>query len=338
MSIPILIVAYDRPKITKALLLRIKSLPPTQVFISIDRANKESSRFKANLDVISLCEEFSLDSYHKTTIFTQQENVGCNANTIFGMRMLLSGYDSGLLLEDDCEFRDEYIDFLNSNYMNIDYSKYMSVTPMNPDWDKDLYNLKSEKVEVRYSPIMGASLGMTFSRESIRTFDLVLQNLNSDELQERIKQALRRAEINFMQREILEDFWNYKVFKIKQTFRLDVEKFTSSTSHQSQSGWDAVWQLGAFFEQKDFLLTSYTVARESLNQSESGWHPHTFSYPSWNDLSLNFQIDSIERGQQFYLLNWRKFDALSISNWPVLKYFKIYASRTLFKLRTRKHL
>lgn len=338
MPIPILIVAYDRPKITKALLLRIKSLPPTQVFISIDRANKESSRFKANLEVISLCQEFSLDSSHKATIFTQQENVGCSVNTIFGMRMLLSEYDSGLLLEDDCEFRDEYIDFLNGNYMNIDYSKYMSVTPMNPDWDKDLYNLKSEKVEVRSSPIMGASLGMTFSRESIRAFDLVLQNLNSDELQKRIKRALRRAEINFMQREILEDFWNYKVFKIKQTFRLDVEKFTSSTSHQSQTGWDAVWQLGAFFEQKDFLLTSYTVARESLNQSESGWHPHTFSYPSWNDLSLNFQIDSIERGQQFYLLNLRKFDALSISNWPVLKYFKIYASRTIFKLKTRKHL
>ena len=338
MPIPILIVAYDRPKITKALLLRIKSLPPTQVFISIDRANKESRRFKANLEVISLCEEFSLDSYHKTTIFTQQENIGCNANTIFGMRMLLSRYDSGLLLEDDCEFRDEYIDFLNSNYMNIDYSKYMSVTPMNPDWGKDLYHLKSKKVEVRSSPIMGGSLGMTFSRESIRTFDLVLQNLNSDELQERIKRALSRAKINFMQREILEDFWNYKVSKIKRRWRLDDETFTSSNSPQLQTGWDAIWQLGAFFEQKDFLLTSYTVARESLNQSESGWHPHTFSYPSWNDLSLNFQIDSIERGQQFYSLNLRKFDALSISNWPVLKYFKIYASRTIFKLRTRKHL
>ncbi len=338
MPIPILIVAYDRPKITKALLLRIKPLPPTQVFISIDRANKESSRFKANLEVISLCEEFSLNSSHKTTIFTQRKNIGCNANTIFGMRMLLSRFNSGLLLEDDCEFRDEYIDFLNGNYMNIDYSRYMSVTPMNPDWDKDLYHLKSKKVEVKSSPIMGSSLGMTFSRESIRTFDLVLKNLNSDEFQERIKQALSRAEINFMQRKILEDFWNYKVVSVKRTWRLNDEKFTSSTFSQSQTGWDAVWQLGAFFEQKDFLLTSYTVARESLKQSESGWHPHTFSYPSWDDLSLNFQIDSIEKEQEFHLLSLRKFDAFSISNWPVLKYFKIYKSRTIFKLRNRKHL
>ena len=340
MPIPILIVAYDRPKITKALLLKIKSLPPTHVFISIDRANKESIRFKANLEVISLCEVFSLNSSHNTTIFTQRENIGGNANTIFGMRMLLSRYDSGLLLEDDCEFREEYIDFLNNNYMNIDYSKYMSLTPMNVDWDRDLLYSKGENVVIRSSTLMGTSLGMTFSRESIQTFDSLFENLDSEKLQNKANQAISRSQINFLQKRLLEDLWKSKIYKIKQTWKSSYAEVTFSnlTSSFSQTGWDSVWQLAAFFDEKRFLIPSYTVARESLLQSESSWHPHTFTYPSWSRVNLTVRIENIKITQEFENMRIRKFDTLSVSKWPILKYCKLLISKALFQLKVCKRL
>lgn len=340
MPVPILIIAYDRPRITKTLLSKIKSIPSTQVFISIDKANNESNRFQANMEVISLCNEFSLNSLHRTTLFTHSENIGCNSNTIFGMRMLLSKYDSGLLLEDDCEFREEYIDFLNNNYMNINYSKYMSLTPMNVDWDRDLFYSKGKNVVIRSSTLMGTSLGMTFSRESIQTFDSLFENLDSEKLQDKANQAIGRAQINFMQKRLLEDLWKSKISKIKQTWKSSYAEVTSSnpTSSFSQTGWDSVWQLAAFFDEKCFLIPSYTVARESLLHSESSWHPHTFTYPSWSQVNLTARIENIQITQQFENIRIRKFDTLSVSKWPILKYSKLLIYKTLFQLKGCKRL
>jgi hypothetical protein len=330
MNIPILVVAFDRPKITKKLLAALGNLPDTHVFISIDRAKTDSPNFQLNSEVISACKDFAESSSHIVHINLQESNVGCNANTIQGMNSLLDKFESGVLLEDDCEFHPNYIKFLNENFQNIDYLRFMSLTPMNLDWDRDLVYLKRPNVYFNSSTLMGGSLGMTFSRESMSAFNNVLRLIKSKDLKTGIDLAVKFSGLNFMQRLILRELYYFKMTKVHQTWE------QNATNRSNQTGWDTVWQFGAFLSRKKFLLPSSTLARESLSQEESQWHPHSFSYPSWVGIEFSFTIDRIDFKQEFKLHPLSKLDKYGLPKWPVREFGKLSLRKVLDFLRGRK--
>jgi len=314
--IPILVVCYNRPKILRELLLRIDKLPTTKVYIAIDKSDSGAILQKDNVAVINVVSQFTRYSKHLVEILVQPQNVGCNRNTIIGMDFLLSDNTSGVLLEDDCEFTLPYIEFLNRNHESVDYSKYMSITPMNLNWGRDLFHRKNSKVFFLDSALMGASLGMTFARESRADLDLALQELKSQRMFDAIESFSQDCPVNFLQRKILFSYFKSKARSISSTWnRMELE-----WSPHNETGWDSAWQLGAIIAGKSFLVPNFTLARETLKQEENQWHPHSFSYPSWEDIDQEFTIQDLEQPNPPRQPNIGAIHKFGVQRFPLKEY------------------
>lgn len=289
MTIPILFVGYNRPDLTYKVLKQFSTLPKTKVFFSIDRSNPGDPNANRNKEVIELVGAFCKTSHHQVEVFIQSENVGCNQNTLGGMDFLLHACSFGVLIEDDCEFRNEYIQFLNNSYNNIDSSKIFSISPMNLNWKRDLANHDGGRITWTTSNLMGASLGMTFSRESKEDFDIALPKMGTVEMAKKISENSERFPLNFLQKPVIESFFRGKSSSIKQSW----DKSLLGHSHRAETGWDSAWQLSAFYFDKVFAIPSFTLARESLEQGEDQWHEHRFNYTSWSDHLSAIEIEDL---------------------------------------------
>jgi hypothetical protein len=318
-SIPILFVGFNRPELTLRVLKQFRDLPRTQIFFSIDKAHPANSSSHKNMQVIDLVIDFQKTTHHETRVLIQAENVGCNQNTLSGMDFLLSVYPSGVLIEDDCEFRNEYIQFLNGNFSNIDDSKFFSVTPMNLNWSNDLANYPGGAIGWSSSTLMGASLGMTFSRESKREFDLALPMMGGSEMQRQISRGVEKCPLNFIQKTVIESFFHSKSSSIRHSW----DRTKSEYSNRTETGWDSAWQLAAFYFGKEFLLPNYTLARETLDQDEDQWHKHQFNYPRWNMVQKDVEISDfcgIQLARQRKIGSIDKWD---IPRFPIKAYLGI---------------
>jgi hypothetical protein len=329
MTTPILVVCFNRPKLLQILFLRLEQIPRTDVFISVDRAYEGMANSENCKGVLALVKEYNKTSKHRVEIKFQEKNVGCNENTLSGMDFLLAHHSSGLLLEDDCEFVLPYIHFLNRNIDLIDSSKYMSISPMNKNWSSDLYYREFSDIYFRSSVLMGASLGLTFSKDSKSTFDVAIKSLSSKEMISQINKAMRSAPVNFLQQKVLGNLFEYKANKINQTW----DKLNSEWSPQSETGWDSAWQLAAIFSGKKFLVPNFTLARESLFQIEGQWHPHSFSYPSWDNINEEFIIPDLENSKISSHPKIGEFSGVGVSKYPIRDYIKLIVKKSLiFKM------
>ena len=329
MTAPILVVCFNRPKLLQKLFLRLEQIPKTDLFITVDRADEKTAYSENYKRVLALVREYYKTSKHRVEIKFQEKNVGCNENTLSGMDFLLGYHSSGLLLEDDCEFVLPYIHFLNRNIDLIDSSNYMSISPMNKNWSSDLYYRESSDIYFQSSVLMGASLGLTFSKESKLTFDMALKSLSSKEMISKINKAMRSAPVNFLQQKVLGDIFEFKANKIDQTWN----KLDPDWSPQSETGWDSAWQLAAIFTGKKFLVPNFTLARESLFQIEGQWHPHSFSYPSWDNINEEFTIPDLENSKISSHPKIGEFSGVGISTYPIRDYIKLIVKKSLiFKM------
>ncbi len=320
MPVPILVICYNRPRILRNLLLRIEELPTTKVYIAIDKAASESISHQDNVAVVKAVSDFVDFSKHFVDVLVQPQNMGCNKNTIVGMDFLLSSNASGILLEDDCEFSPPYIEFLNRNYESIDYSKYMSVTPMNLNWGRDLYYRGGDSRVFFYdSVLMGASLGMTFAQESRAALDLAVQEIDSQRMFEAIKRISQECPTNFLQKKILLSYFEGKARYISRTWNTREPGW----SPHKETGWDSAWQLAAILSGKLFLVPNFTLARETLDQDEFQWHPHSFSYPSWKDINHDFTIQDLGQSEPIKQPNIGAIHKLGIPRFPLRKYLAL---------------
>lgn len=324
--IPILVVAFNRPSVTKSLLDNLLLLPKTNVYFSIDRCDRSDQGFRANEKVYEQIRNFSRTSHHSCKINFQRENVGCNRNTLLGMDYLLANETDGLLLEDDCEFRPEYLNFLNRNHDKIDYETFFSISPMNLTWSRDLSRAKNRKIVWEQSVLMGASLGLTFSRISKKLFDQALPFMGTTAMKEKIEENSRLLPVNFFQKRVLQSFFTSKSMSIKNTWDISLQ----SHSQKNETGWDSAWQLAAFFWDKKFLLPNFTLARETLFQIEAQWHPHKFEYPSWEGIQEKvFQIDDLDSSRLSTQKTIGRIDKWSVSRFPLRRYLQVIARKRL---------
>lgn len=312
MRMPILFVGYNRPNLTDKALKQLSKLPKTKVFFSIDRSDSSDSNSKRNMEVIKLVNSFRQTSHHQVEVFVQSESVGCNQNTLRGMDYLLLACPYGVLIEDDCEFRIEYIQFLNRSYKYIDSSKFAGITPMNLNWNRDSSNHNGDRITWTSSNLMGGSLGMTFSREIKKNFDLAMPKFGTDEMAKKISENSKKFPLNFLQKPVMESYFQGKSLSIK----LSWDKSLVDHSHRFETGWDSAWQLSAFYFNKVFVVPSFTLARESLEQEEGQWHEHRFTYKSWGDLSQKIEIEDLNIAEPAAQSKIGTLDKLSVKRFP----------------------
>jgi hypothetical protein len=311
--------------------VQIEELPETKVYVAVDKAETYTNSVKDNSAVIAMISQFAHFSKHSVSIFVQPVNVGCNKNTIDGMDFLLTDHASGLLLEDDCAFSRPYIKFLNRNFESINYSKYMSVTPMNLNWGRDLYYRNRSEVLFFESVLMGASLGMTFARESKFALNVALNELDTQSMFRAIKHFSTELPCNFMQRKVLRSYFEGKARSISKSWNR--MEFDWSPHHET--GWDSAWQLGAIISEKLFLVPNFTLARETLNQEENQWHPHSFSSPSWENLDQEFAIQDLMEYKPSKQPTIGAIHKFGIKRIPFRKYFALILGEIKSKLRSK---
>jgi len=100
-KVPILVIAFNRPDLTRMLVDRIKSVRPEKVYIACDgyRESVEGEPDRVS-EVRQIAE--SLQSTCEIDCLYQQSNIGCRAAVVAAIRWFFSNEERGIILEDDC--------------------------------------------------------------------------------------------------------------------------------------------------------------------------------------------------------------------------------------------
>jgi len=70
-----------------------------------------------------------------------------------------------------------------------------------------------------------------------------------------------------------------------------------------------------------------------LFQIEGQWHPHSFSYPSWDNINEEFIIPDLENSKIFSHPKIGEFSGVGISKYPIRDYIKLIVKKSLiFKM------
>lgn len=293
MGLPILIVAFNRPELTKALLNQIERLKPRPVVISIDgdpRNNLNASFRRVNtLDVIS---RWASESKHEVNIRVQDENLGCNQHTLKAMEWFALKYEHGFLFEDDLEIQFQYLNFLDTLNISKVHESFEGVCSTNSDWSKDLANKNSqERVKFYASGLLSQTWGMTFSRDSVERIQSFQTNLHSisPTIKREIRKWSREIEGNFLLQMSLEKYWLGKYQRLLTTW----DKSRSGYRTNNETGWDALLQFSAIKSQRNFLMPNWNCGRTSLLANVGAWHEWNPPYEEWTslDFDLEFELD-----------------------------------------------
>ena len=110
-KIPILLIVFNRPKLTKKLLKSLELLKPNKIYVAADGPRSD------NLSDLNLCKltrelldtEISWDcklekKFHNT-------NIGVKNNANKGIDWFFANEEMGIILEDDCEVNDSFFKF-----------------------------------------------------------------------------------------------------------------------------------------------------------------------------------------------------------------------------------
>lgn len=328
--IPLLILGYSRPQSIQRVLQQVEELEKTYVIISLDGMDLNTSiNLKSQiLKTQDICHEWKRNSKHKVDILIQSSNLGCNLHTITAIRKCVERHGFGLLLEDDCEFVNDYVLYLNDNVSTLISSSIHSLCGWALDWKNDLSaKPTSEIIEFQKSKFMGASLGMTFNSNSLDNFDQSLRELDLQVWDYKIEKAIRKSSCNFMQKLVLIDFWQNKIRSCINTW----DRQNPNYDPHKENGWDARWQLSAFLAEKDFLIPTWTVSRESLYQDEGQWHEHAFNYPAWDSKIVNIQFASIRDISKISSIKVKRITGLGLKRLPIYKFLKILLKKIRYR-------
>ena len=97
MKLPVLLLAYNRPKETKIIIDYLIKLKVNQIYISIDGPKKNSRD-----QILSQELNFIIKSYKKIKINKLNKNFGCKIAVEKGIKWFFKNVESGIILEDDC--------------------------------------------------------------------------------------------------------------------------------------------------------------------------------------------------------------------------------------------
>lgn len=299
MGLPILVIAFNRPDLTKALLDQIEKLNPRPVEISIDGnpRNNPSASLRRN-KLIDAVSQWAFQSKHNVNVSIQDENLGCNQHTLTAMESFILKHEHGFLFEDDLEIQFQYLNFLDSLDISKVHESFEGVCSTNSDWSKDLVNKNSQDRIIFYaSRLLSQTWGMTFSRDSVDRTRSFRRNLHaiSPTIKKEIRKWSKEIEGNLLLQMSLEKYWLGKYQRLLATW----DKSRSGYSTNNEVGWDALLQLSAIKSQRSFLMPNWNCGRTSLIANVGAWHEWNPPYKEWTsldfDLKFEIELDNVRR-------------------------------------------
>jgi hypothetical protein len=259
---PILVMAHSRPNNLNTLLSDLEKLSPRQIHVSIDGTDSVSA--SENLVYQQAC-QWQEVSRHRITVEIQPINLGLLGHFKLALEKFFSRYEYGLILEDDIEFKTEFIDFLDQNARDLLRDTYWSICGHNPS--PSLLEGEINQPICFFETRVHTIWGWCSSRESVQKF---LEFLNVGNLEEKSLAAIRYGAERFTSNPLLrvqfKSVWKFKLAR---------------NLNSARPNWDNYWVLASWFYDRLSLMSSQTMSWEGRDQSKNQTHPHskTFAFP-----------------------------------------------------------
>lgn len=109
-STPVLLIAFNRPDVTKISFDKIREIKPQKLYVTIDgpRIEKKNDFLLCN-QVEKIAKEIDWDCDAKYLI--REKNVGCRCNVVDGLKWVFENEDRAIIIEDDIVAEKAFFDF-----------------------------------------------------------------------------------------------------------------------------------------------------------------------------------------------------------------------------------
>lgn len=260
--------AYCRPIEFCRIAADLEALPSRRIEISIDGPTFGTET--DNQSVIKCAESWKSWSKHEIKIWLSEKNLGLFDHFSIALGRFFSEHKWGLVLEDDLEFRREFVEFLDSSYAKDLLEKYFSICGNNPL--SDLSELPiHQSIQLQETNIHTIS-GWAASDGSVKFFLDLLNNSRFD------GPYLRNIVKNFSQRVTNDPFLSRS---LSRNWSGKIER----SMHSPKPNWDNYWEIVAWSSGKLSLRPSHSLTRESPVVFGNQTHKHSFQTTLWPNLS-----------------------------------------------------
>lgn len=289
MTIPILVIAYNRPNTLLAQLKRLDFLPSRQVQLSIDGPKSSVENTVESTRQIALA--WQKQTSHEVEIISRVYNHGIYDHLPLALQDFFAKYAYGLILEDDIEFIPEYVTYLDKNLQLFERNEYWSICGHNPRHTLNPYNSKEVQVQFRRSDFHSIWGWATHKSAAMCFANEYSTKLDFGEVSKVLKNVSKRITNDPLLRMAFIATW--------------MRKLKGWEQRRIASGWDTRWVYQAWKEDRPSLIPNVSLSRETLDQSEGQTHRHSTYGLDWKATSksqFTFRIDHVHKKSEIELL------------------------------------
>lgn len=102
MQIPVLLLLFNRPKITKKLITRLREVRPKKIYINIDGPRHNNNNDKKLCKKVALIIKKNINWNTKVKLKINETNLGCRYSVSNAITWFFKFEKKGIILEDDC--------------------------------------------------------------------------------------------------------------------------------------------------------------------------------------------------------------------------------------------
>jgi len=283
-NIPILLIAYCRPIEFSRIAADIELLSPRNIEVSIDGPSPGVEL--ENRSVVDLALRWKSSSRHEITVRHADSNLGLFGHFSLALHRFFTRNEWGLVLEDDLEFREEFVEFLDSLKAKELLKKYFSICGNNPLSDLSRYKGQEpicfQETNIHTISGWAASSGSVFSflellkksRYDLNNLRLIIRNFSKEITKD-----------NLLARSLFNN-WSGKMIR---------------AVNSPKPNWDNYWELAAWDSGKPSLKPTFSLTRESPISFGKQTHQHNFDSKIWPKGQKKFRLEvknivSLERG------------------------------------------
>ena len=263
----LLVMAFNRPKTTEQQLGRIQDLSKRNIHISIDGPRNTQDEEKC-LAVRKITEAWAAKSHHKVSITSENTNLGLHRHFMKAFSAFFSNYDFGMVLEDDIEFRNSFVDFIDQIHETRIYRDYWSIQGHNPLDEGHNGFLSSREIRFKKSDFHSVWGWASHSHSVERMLKFIGDSEDPNVIRASIEQGANLFTSDPILRMAIKNVWLSKLLRARSL---------------ESGGWDNWWVASAWLHQMPSLMPNVSISRETLNQREGQSHHHTQTGISWSE-------------------------------------------------------
>ena len=278
--IPILVIGYCRPIEFKRIAEQIEELPSRKITISLD-GPKLGQQLLTD-EVLLIANRWKEVSKHKISILRSKMNLGLLTHFTTALKSFFSEHEFGLILEDDMEFRPEFIEYLDTDLARKALLKYWSICGHNPLQKYDLScKRQSEQIEF-FETSIHTIWGWAASKSSIDHFlDIVYTKLSdSTYLFDTVEKFSKSLTIDSIFRHSINENWFRKIRR---------------AVNSEKPNWDNFFVIAGWSSGRCSIMPRYSLSRENPQFFGIQTHKHTTDITSWNSISKFLISNSISQ-------------------------------------------